>query len=117
MSQPQTTAAYAVDATRTLVLERIRVDAAEELSIRNKAVSSLEVQLGITETWAPTSPQYCETLAYMYIRDFRRALDKLQHLVLQRILELEKAGMAGTGKRFLLRMLAQPNKITRLQDA
>lgn len=69
-------------------------------------VSNLEVQLQIGESWTPASTQYRETLAYIYIRDFRRALDKLQYLVIQRILELEKAGMSGTGTTNMLQYSA-----------
>ncbi|KAG1774964.1 hypothetical protein EV702DRAFT_1180545 [Suillus placidus] len=43
------------------------------------------------------SPEYQSALERMRTHDFRHALDKLQQLVIQRLLELGKVNMAGTG--------------------
>ena len=54
-----------------------------------------EQRLGLREPWLPTSKEYQQVLQYIDTRKFRRALDKLQFLVIQRLLELEKAHSSG----------------------
>lgn len=60
-------------------------------------VADLEAKLGILGRWTEQQREYQETLAYMKTNKFRRAVDKLQQLVVQRLFELSKANMAGTG--------------------
>jgi len=38
------------------------------------------------------------SLEYLAIRDYQKALDKLEGLVVQRLFELAKMGLSGTGK-------------------
>ena len=58
---------------------------------------ALEAQLSITTSWTPEDAEYRETLGYLQTRKFRQGLDRLQHLVLQRLQELSKAHMSKTG--------------------
>ncbi|OSD06272.1 hypothetical protein PYCCODRAFT_1344244, partial [Trametes coccinea BRFM310] len=47
--------------------------------------------------WTPADARYQEVLSRIRHRDFHRALDKVQQLVVQRLLELSKANMSGMG--------------------
>lgn len=58
----------------------------------------MEEELGIDERWMQDSPGYQEGLKLLSERKYRRALDKLETLVVQRLFELTKLGMSGTGK-------------------
>lgn len=63
-----------------------------------RQVGDLEVRLAVDRTWAKTDPKYNEVLAYTNERDFHRAVDKLQGLVVQRLFEMSKANVAGMGE-------------------
>lgn len=56
------------------------------------------LNLGVDVPWSPTHPKLLETLGYINTRDFHRALDRVQQLVTQRLLELSKTHMSGTGE-------------------
>ncbi|EIW62713.1 uncharacterized protein TRAVEDRAFT_112714, partial [Trametes versicolor FP-101664 SS1] len=47
--------------------------------------------------WTPQHPKYQETMRYMRHQEFHNALDRVQQLVAQRLLELTKANMTGMG--------------------
>jgi hypothetical protein len=57
----------------------------------------MEVKMGIDSRWQPSDPQYVETIKYMSERKYHRALDHLQKLVIQRLFELNRLNLAGTG--------------------
>lgn len=67
------------------------------------AISTVEhlehklLDLGVDVPWSPNHPRLLETIGYIQTRDFHRALDKVQQLVTQRLLELSKTHMSGTG--------------------
>jgi len=63
-------------------------------------VDDIERRMGITERWLPEDPKYQEGLAYLTNRRFIRAVEQLQGLVVQRLFELAKANIAGTGMYF-----------------
>ena len=42
--------------------------------------------------------EYNDALVFLKERKYRRALDKLEHLVVQQLLEMTKLGMNGIGK-------------------
>ncbi|KAI0696074.1 hypothetical protein BC835DRAFT_1406027 [Cytidiella melzeri] len=56
---------------------------------------ALEHRLSIERRWTPADPAYQETMAEMTMRKYRVALDKLERLVVQRLLELSKLSMGG----------------------
>ncbi|KAI0040617.1 hypothetical protein FA95DRAFT_1502561 [Auriscalpium vulgare] len=59
-------------------------------------VESLENQLGLTgERWSEESEEYRAVKAQMVERKYRRALDELERLIVQRLFELTKLNMAG----------------------
>ncbi len=61
-------------------------------------VQALELQMGIGVRWTPNTPEYVAALKYIRERKYRRALYKLQKLVMNRLFELSKLNVAQTGK-------------------
>ncbi|KAG1794598.1 uncharacterized protein HD556DRAFT_1431927 [Suillus plorans] len=88
---------YSQVAKQTARIEAARRTALQALLINVRAVGELEEKLGIAETWTEAHPDYISTMQYMRSHKFRRVLDNLQCLVVQRLFELSKANMAGTG--------------------
>jgi hypothetical protein len=60
-------------------------------------VFNLENQLGVAEWWTTESSEYRHYKEEVVIQDYRVALDELERLVVQRLFELSKLGMSGTG--------------------
>ncbi|EKM48904.1 uncharacterized protein PHACADRAFT_107991 [Phanerochaete carnosa HHB-10118-sp] len=85
--------AYSRDVTRTRKLETERRVAAEQYDRVSAEVVALEIKMDIQERWDPTTPAYQEALKYICERTYRRALDKLHRLVVQRLFELQKLNM------------------------
>ncbi|KAG2146793.1 hypothetical protein DEU56DRAFT_731337 [Suillus clintonianus] len=88
---------YAEDVQWTSRLEAQRRAALDGLMVRIRAVADLEDRLGVKERWTSQHPEYMSALKRIRSHNFRRALDKLQQLVVQRLLELSKANLSGTG--------------------
>jgi len=63
-------------------------------------VEDLEEQLGIepTDRWTPEMHEYVEMREYSRHRQFIRAVEELENLVVQRLFELSKANLASTGE-------------------
>lgn len=57
-----------------------------------------ERRMEITERWTPNMPQYQDAVKYVKNREFIRAVEVLEGLVVQRLFELSKANLASTGK-------------------
>ena len=71
------------------------------IELHEKCIQGLvemEVEMGIVKRWDPTSPEYQETLGYLSTRQYQRALEELQRLVIQRLFELHKMNLLGTGE-------------------
>ncbi|CDO77993.1 hypothetical protein BN946_scf184711.g3 [Trametes cinnabarina] len=68
-------------------LAKTRVDHAEEKAAR------LEELLNVDQRWLPASAEYKAAVVELGLRKYRRALDNLERLVVQRLLELKKMGM------------------------
>lgn len=60
-------------------------------------ISTLERNLGITDTWTADSPDYIHIQNYIKNRKYLRAVDTLEALVVQRLFELTKLNHSGTG--------------------
>ncbi|KAJ6573774.1 hypothetical protein DFH09DRAFT_1246596 [Mycena vulgaris] len=58
-------------------------------------LSRHEVEHGIAERWVPTMKEYKDALEMMTQRRYRIALDELERLVVQRLLEMTKLGASG----------------------
>ena len=61
-----------------------------------------EEEHGIVNRWDESSQEYKDALNLLTKREYRRAVDNLERLVVQRLLELTKLGMNGVGKPFIL---------------
>ncbi len=62
------------------------------------AVEDLEALLQVEERWSENCKEYLAALDYINRREFIRAVCELEGLVIQRLFELSKANLAGTGK-------------------
>jgi hypothetical protein len=65
-------------------------------------VLRFEEEHGIDVRWTPTSKVYNDALILTNERRYHRALDKLECLVVQWLLELTKLSMSGVGACFFL---------------
>jgi len=70
----------------------------DELCVAICAVADLEAKLNIECMWTEDDPEYHEVEKYLQHREFHRALDRVQQLVVQRLFEMSKANIAGMGK-------------------
>ena len=67
---------------------------------QNELVCQYEEDHGIQARWTPSMPEYKDALVILSQRTYRRALDELERLFVQRLLELTKLGMNGVGMSF-----------------
>lgn len=66
--------------------------------LRLNETANFERKNNITERWTPEHPQYIEALEYVQHHTFICAVEELKGLVVQRLSELSKANLAGTGE-------------------
>ena len=78
-------------------LQKVIMDAFAQVKHLRSTLVALERLHNITERWVPSSPEWKEATAYMEVHNYQKALDKLEGLVVQRLFELTKMGLAGTG--------------------
>ncbi|KAG9086850.1 hypothetical protein FS749_003328 [Ceratobasidium sp. UAMH 11750] len=76
---------------------RQRRSAQQRLNAVCTAVERLENELEISHRWTLKMPEYVETLQYIKERKYRSAVDRLEFLLLQRLLELLRLNIAGIG--------------------
>ncbi len=69
----------------------------QRLRLKDEELLRFEEEHSIVERWVPGSPQYTEALTLLAERKYRRAIDTLERLVVQRLFELTKLGMNGVG--------------------
>lgn len=74
-----------------------RKSATARLSNATKVVEGCERRLGLDERWTTEHAEYTSTLEYLSRREFVRAVEELQGLLMQRLFELSKANLADTG--------------------
>ena len=79
------------------VLQKVILDAFAQVDQLQHALVALEKLHDVTEQWLPSTPEWKEVAEYMEIHEYQKALDKLKGLVVQRLFELTKMGLAGTG--------------------
>lgn len=65
-----------------------------------EAVCDLEARLNIAVRWMPGSFEWQDTAKLVARRQYQRALDHLEGLVVSRILELTRMNMSRTGALF-----------------
>ena len=88
----------AVSATNRLESERRK--ARDRLEVVQNDVIAMEMRLGISRRWEPSDPEYREALKYMQDRKYHKALDTIHQLVVQRLFELHRMNLSGTGNVF-----------------
>lgn len=96
-----------VEKTRKEDAERRRVLARHERCIT--AVDDLERRLDIDLRWLPNSEEWREAEKLSREYRYRKALDKLQVLIVGRLLELSKANMVETGQSSRLNPFFSPS--------
>ncbi|KAI0083731.1 hypothetical protein BDY19DRAFT_899813 [Irpex rosettiformis] len=94
-SGPDYNYSYELAATRRLETERRHAN--ERYDRVYGDVCALELEMGISIRWTPSTPEYIEAVKYMKERKYHRAIAKLQKLVTQRLFELQKLNVAQTG--------------------
>ncbi|KAI0271323.1 hypothetical protein BC834DRAFT_922139 [Gloeopeniophorella convolvens] len=62
----------------------------------SKAVEDAERLLGVPEPWKYGDAKYTKTLEYINNRQFVRTVEELQGLVVSRLMELDRANLAGS---------------------
>ncbi|KAG2120417.1 uncharacterized protein F5147DRAFT_785148 [Suillus discolor] len=68
-----------------------------ELVLEINTVDDLERCMGIVECWMSEHEEYKRALEYLNNRHFIRVVEQLEGLVVQRLFELAKSNLAGTG--------------------
>lgn len=89
--------AYDADLSKTRKAEAQRRIARERYNQLIEDVVIMEVKMGISIRWQPTDTAYLEAVKYIAERSYHRALENLQCLVIQRLFELNRLNLAGTG--------------------
>lgn len=92
---------YLKAVSATMRLETNRRLACERYETALKDVIEMEVRLGVHRRWVSGDPVYVETLKYIAEHRYHRAADKVHQLMIQRLFELHKLNVAGTGKHFI----------------
>jgi hypothetical protein len=77
--------------------EAKRHSAFRNFNLALHAVDDLEIKLGITERWTAMNEKYQHALTKLNHQCFIKAVDTLEGLVVQRLFELSKANLSGTG--------------------
>ncbi|KAG8681486.1 hypothetical protein FRC09_017454, partial [Ceratobasidium sp. 395] len=65
------------------------------LNIR-KSVEKIELERGIQERWTRGSQEWIDAQQLRHSRQFYKCLDELEHLIVQRVVEMSRAGLANT---------------------
>lgn len=109
---------YSQNTSTTKRQEWDRRHASKRLEHVSLEICELEVALDILpgQRWTPATQDYQDTIKYIHEHKYRRALDKLQKLVVQRLFELHKLNLAQTGKypciTLLITVLITPEAIS-----
>lgn len=78
-----------------------KLNAFESLTQVREMLTAFEALHGISHRWTLDSDEWKKAVEYTRVRDFQKALDKLEALVVQRLFELSKMGLTGTGTYFI----------------
>jgi len=105
------------DAALASTRESERVAAIRKLELQMNAVDDTERRLGVDECWTPECAEYQHALQYLKNRRFIRVVERLEGLVVQRLFELSKANLMGTGKHPDILLEAFVIVVNRLQVA
>jgi hypothetical protein len=98
------TSTYAAAAAQTRRVETQRRHAMEVYSKTLEAVQDLELRLSIERRWRPEDEEWASTATMLHNRQYQRALDELEGLVVARMFELTKVNMSDTGTSLSLHL-------------
>ncbi|CCO35543.1 hypothetical protein BN14_09661 [Rhizoctonia solani AG-1 IB] len=82
---------------KTAKIETRRRNTFEQLLTIQDAVAKLEEKHNITHRWTRTSKEWIEAQKTQNYQRYYAAVDELERLVVQRLFELSRAGLANTG--------------------
>jgi hypothetical protein len=85
---------------RILQANRLVLSALTKHSNTDQRVALYENQLNLHSRWEMTSDEYKDVKKKIVEREYRRTLDELERLVVQRLFELTKMNLSGTGQLF-----------------
>lgn len=85
---------------RLVQANRLTLSALTRHSNTDQRVALYENQLGLPSRWLITSDEYKDVKKKVVEREYHRALDELERLVVQRLFELTKMNLSGTGQLF-----------------
>ena len=89
---------YSGDASATRRLESANTRGLDSVLTLQTAARNLEAKLDITTRWTPDSDDWKRVDKSWQQREFDKAVDRLEGLVISRIFELEKMNQAGLCK-------------------
>lgn len=89
---------YAANVRWTSRVEASRRSAQEQVTVAIRAVADLETRMLLKDAWTEDTPEYKDTIKYIQQRQYHRALNRLEQLVVQRLFELSKANVVGMGE-------------------
>ncbi|KAG1743994.1 uncharacterized protein EDB91DRAFT_1236582 [Suillus paluster] len=87
---------YVAELSHTCKLETQQHYLAEKVDTVQREVLVMEVKMGISQHWEPSSPEYQATMKYMTTQEYHCTLDNLQWLMVQRLFELQRLNVAQT---------------------
>ncbi|KAG2361431.1 hypothetical protein BDR07DRAFT_1451611 [Suillus spraguei] len=87
---------YSANLSQTWKLETQQHFAAEHFTVIQREVISMEIKLGTANHWNISSPEYQDTLKYMTLHKYHKALNNLQCLVVQWLFELQRLNVSQT---------------------
>jgi hypothetical protein len=73
----------------------MRQKAIDSILVLDRTCLDFETKLGIEIRWTPTHPEWAKTIKYISLRDYHRAIDRLEGLVVSRLFELAKMNQVG----------------------
>ncbi|KAG2151616.1 uncharacterized protein EDB93DRAFT_1240001 [Suillus bovinus] len=73
--------------------------------------------LGIVNRWNMSSPEYQDTLKYLTLRKYHKALDNLQRLVVQHLFELQRLNVSQTGQLMIHPLKSIQNAVKKYNEA
>jgi hypothetical protein len=81
--------------------ETERLRGLDSLLTLQKAVEDLELKSDINKRWTPSDLEWSAAIKKLHLRDFQKACDKLEGLVVSRCMEFTKMHQSEIGKHCL----------------
>ncbi|KAJ2927303.1 hypothetical protein H1R20_g9790, partial [Candolleomyces eurysporus] len=88
---------YASTLSKTRQLETQRRQAREQVARLHGELMDMELRLHIEKRWDPMTAAYRETVEKINQRQYRKALEEVQKLVVQRLFELHRLNLSSIG--------------------